>query len=119
MLKEIFEPKRDEVAGEWKKLHKDERNDLYSSTNIMQVIKLRIIRWVGHVARMRDRRGAYRILMRTPERSRPLGRSRRRWENNTKVDLQEAGRGVDWIYLAHERVRWRAVANAVRNLRVP
>jgi hypothetical protein len=63
---------------------------------------------------MRDRRGAYRILVGTLERSRPLGRSRRRWENNIKVDLQEAGRGVDWIYLAHEGVRWRALVNAVK-----
>jgi hypothetical protein len=68
---------------------------------------------------MRDRRGACRIFMGTPERSRPLGRSRRRWENNIKVDLQEAERGVDWIYLARERVRWRDLVNAVMNLRVP
>jgi hypothetical protein len=87
VLKRIFEPKRDEVTGEWKRLPKEERNDLYSSTNIMQVIKLRIIRFVGHVARMRNRRGAYRIFEGTPERSRPLGRSRRRWENSIKVDL--------------------------------
>ena len=71
----------------------------------MQVIKSRTIRWVGHVARLRDRRGAYRILGGTPETSRPLGRSRRRWENNIKVDLHESGRDVDWINLTHEGVR--------------
>jgi hypothetical protein len=119
VLKRIFEPKRDEVTGECKRLHKEERNNLYSSTNIMQVIKLRVIRWAGHVARTRDRKGAYRILLVTHERSRPLGRSRHRWENNIKVDLHEAGRGVDWTYLIHERVRWRAFVNAVMNLRVP
>jgi hypothetical protein len=119
VLKRICEPKRDEVTGEWKRLHKEEQNDLYSSTNIMQAIKLRIIRWVGNAASMRARRCAYRILVGTPERSRPRGRSRRRWKNNIKVDLQETGRGVDWIYLAHERVSWRALVNAVMKLRIP
>ena len=119
MLKRIFKPKRDEVTGEWKRQHKGDRNDLYSSTNIMQLIKSRIIIWVGHIARMRDRRSAYRILVGTPERSRPHGKSGHRWDNNIKADLQVAGRSVDWTYLAHKGVRWQALVNAVMNLRVP
>jgi hypothetical protein len=87
VLTRIFGPKRDEVAGEWRRLHNEELNDLYSSSNIIRVIKSRIMRWAGHVARMGEGRAAYRILVWIPEGRRPFGRSRRRWEDNIKMDL--------------------------------
>jgi hypothetical protein len=102
------------------KLLNEELNDLYSSPNIVQVIKLRIMRWAGHVARMEDRRGVYRVLVGKPEGKRPLGRLRHRWEDNIKMDLQDVGcGGMDWIELAQDRDRWQALVNAVMNLRVP
>jgi hypothetical protein len=90
VLRRIFGPKRDEVTGEWRRLHND---DLYSSPNVIRVIKSRIMRWVGHVARMGEKRGAYRILVGRPEGRRPLGRPRCRWEDNIKMDLQDVGWG--------------------------
>jgi hypothetical protein len=97
VLRRIFGPKRDEATGEWRRLHNEELNDLYSSPNIIGVIKLRRMRWAGHVARMWEKRGAYRILVRSPEGRRPLGRPRRRWEDNIKMKLQEVawGHGLD------------------------
>jgi len=116
----IFGPKRDEVTGEWRKLHNEELNDLYCSPNIVRVIKLRRMRWAGHVARMGERRGIYRVLVGKPEEKRPLGRPGRRWEDNIKMDLQEEGCGdVKWIKLAQDSDRWRELVNAVMNLRVP
>ena len=110
--------RRDEVRGKWRKIHNEELNDLYCSTNI--VIKSRRMRWAGHVARVGKRRGVYRILVGKPERKRQLGRKRRRWEDNIKMDLQEVGCGdMDWIELAEDRDRWRALVNAVMNLLVP
>jgi hypothetical protein len=91
VLRRIFGPKRDEVIREWRRLHNDELYDLYSSPNIIRVIKSRRMKWAGHVACMRYRRGAYRILVGRPEGKRPLGRPRRRWEDTIKMDLQEAG----------------------------
>jgi len=91
VLGRIFGPKRDEVTGEWRKLHNEELHYLYSSPNIVQVIKSRRMRWVGHVARMGEGRGVYRVLVAKPEGKRPLGRPRRRWEDNIKMDLQEVG----------------------------
>ena len=91
VLKKIFGPKRDEVTGEWRKLHNEELNDLYSSPNIIRVIKSRRMRWLGHVARMGERKGAYRVVVRKPEKNRPLGRPRRRGENNIRMDLQAVG----------------------------
>jgi len=120
VLRRIFGPKRDEVRGEWRKLHNEELNDLYCSSNIVRVIKSRRMRWAGHVARMREGRGAYRVLVGKPRGKRPLGRNRLRWEDNIKRDLEEGGcGGVDRIELAQDRDRWRALVNAVMNLRVP
>jgi hypothetical protein len=108
------------VPGEWRSLRNEELNDLYSSSTIIRVIKLRKMRWARHVARMGEGRGAYRILVGRPEGRRPLGRSRRRWEDNVKMDLQEVGwGGMDWIDMAQDRDRWRAVVNAVMNFCVP
>jgi len=120
VLWRIFGPKRDELTGEWRKLHNEELNDLYSSPIIVQVMKSRRMKWTEYVARMGENRGAYRVLVGKPEGKRPLGRPRLRWEGNIKVDLQELGcGGLDWIELAQDRVRWRAVVNAVMNLRIP
>ena len=91
VLRRIFGPKRDEVTGEWRKLHKEELNDLYSSPNIARVIKSRRMRGAGHVARMGEGKNVYRILVGKPKGKRPLGRPRRRWEDNSKMDLQEVG----------------------------
>jgi hypothetical protein len=89
VLRRIFVPKRDEVTGEWRRLHNEELNDLYLSPNIVRMIKSRRMRWAGHVARMGEGRGTYRVLVGRPEGRRPLGRPRRRWEDNIKIDLQE------------------------------
>ena len=93
VLRRIFGTKRDEVRGEWRKLHNEELDYLYRSPNIVRVIKSRRMRWVGHVARMREWRGIYRVLVGKPERKRPLGRPRHRWEENIKMNLQEVGCG--------------------------
>jgi hypothetical protein len=93
VLRRIFGPMRDEVTGEWRKLHNKEVRDLYSSPSIIRIIKARRMRWAGHVARMREKRNAYRLLVGKPERRRPLERPRRRW-----VDLVEVGWGdVVWL----------------------
>ena len=106
MLRRIFGPKRDEVTEEWWKLHSEELNNLYFSPNIVRVIKSRRMKWAGHVAHMGERRGVYRVLVGKPEGKRPLGRPRRRWEDNFKMDLQEVGCEVmDWIELAPDRNR--------------
>jgi hypothetical protein len=120
VLRRIFGPKRDEVTGEWRILHNKELYALYSSLNIIRVIKSRRLRWAGHVARMVERRGAYRALVGKPEGRIPIGRPRRRWEDNAKMDLRKVGwRGTDWIKLAQDRDRWRALVYTVMNLRVP
>jgi hypothetical protein len=101
VLRRIFGPKRDEVTGGWRTLHSEELHGLYSSPSIIRVIKARRMRWVGHVARMGEVRGAYNILVGRPEGRRPPGRPRRRWVDNIKMDLREIGFGeVDWIHLA-------------------
>jgi hypothetical protein len=89
VLRRIFGPKRDGVTGEWRRLHYEELNDLYSSPTIIRLNKSRRMRWAGHVARMGERRSAYRIVVGRPEGRRPLGRPRRRWEDNIKMDLQK------------------------------
>jgi len=91
VLRRIFGPRRYEVTGEWRRLHNEELNDLYCSPNIVRVIKSRRLRWAGHVARMGEERGANRVLVGKPEGKRPLGRPRRRWVDNIKMDLLEVG----------------------------
>jgi hypothetical protein len=116
VLRRIFGPKRDEVTGEWRKLHNEELRDLYSSLSIIRIIKSRRMRWAGHVARMREKWKAYRLLMGKPEVKTPLGRPRRRWVDNIRMDLGEVRWGnVDWIDLAKDRNRWRALVNSVMN----
>jgi len=118
-VRRIFGPRRDEVTGEWRRLHNEELNDLYSSPNIMRAIKSRRMRWAGHVARMGEERGLYRVLVGKLEGKRPLGRPRRRWVDNIRVDLQEMGCGyMDWIGLAQDRDRWRTLVSAIMNLRI-
>jgi len=95
VLRRVFGSKRDEVTGEWRKLHNEELRDLYSLPNIVRMVKSRRMRWAGHVARMGEGRGVHRVLVGKPEGKRPLGRPRRRWEDNIKMDLWGSGRG--WI----------------------
>jgi hypothetical protein len=119
VLRRIFVPKREE-DGSWTKLHNEELHSLYSSPNTVRVIKLRRMRWAGHLARMEEGRGVYRVFVGRPEGKRPLGRPRRRWEDNIKMDLRELGiDGANWIRLAQDWVRWWAFANTVMNLQVP
>jgi hypothetical protein len=100
--------------------HNEDLHNLYSSPNIIRMIKSRSRRWAGHVARMAERSNAYTILVRKPEGRRPLGRTRRRWEENIKMDLREIEwDGMEWIDLAQDRNQWRALVNTVLNLRVP
>jgi hypothetical protein len=106
--------------GGWKKLHNEELHNLYSSPSIIRIIKSRRMRWAVHVARMGEKRNVYRLLVGKLEGKRPLGRPRRRWIDNIKVDLLEIGLSVvDWIGLAQDRYKWRALVNSVMNLRVP
>jgi hypothetical protein len=117
-MRRIFGPKRDEVTGEWRKLHNEELHILYSSPNII-THKSRTMRWAGHVARMGEERNVYEALMGKPEGKRPLGRPKLRWEDRIRMDLKETGWGsVDWIQLAQDRDRWRVLVNMVMNLRV-
>jgi hypothetical protein len=116
----VFGPKRDEVTGEWRKLHNEELSNLYSLPNIVRVVKARRVRLAGHVARMGEGRSVHRVLVGKPEVKRSLGRPRRRWEDSIKMDLQLVGVGCgDWMELAQDRDRWRALVSTVRNLRVP
>jgi len=120
VLRRVFGPKRDEVTGEWRKLHNEELSNLYSLPNIVLVVKSRRMRWAGHVARMGQWRGVYRVLVGKPEGKRPLGRPRHRWEDNIKMDLQEVGGSCgDWMELVQDRDSWRTIVSTVMNLRVP
>jgi len=101
VLRRVFGHRRGEVTGEWRKLRNEELNDLYCSPSIVQVIKSRRIRWAERVARMVDRRCVFRVLVGKPEGKSPLGRPRRKWDDNIKMDLQEVlCRGMDWIDMA-------------------
>jgi len=120
VLRRIFGPRRKEVTREWRRLYNEELNDLYPSPNIVRVIKSRRMRRAGHVVRMGEERGVYRVLAGKPEGRRPLGRPRRRWVDNMRMDLQEVGCGyMDWIGLAQDRASWRTLVSAVMNFRVP
>ncbi|KAJ4437486.1 hypothetical protein ANN_17630 [Periplaneta americana] len=120
VLRKIFGAKRDEVTGEWRKLHNTELHALYSSPNIIRNLKSKRLRWAGHVECMGESRNAYRVLVGRPEGKRRLGRPRRRWEDNIKMDLREVGYDDrDWINLAQDKDRWRAYVRAAMNLRVP
>jgi hypothetical protein len=117
-LRKIFGRKRDE-DGLWRKQNNDDFHSLNSSTNIVRVIKSRRMRWAGHVPRMGEGRGIYRVLVGNPEGKRSLGRPRCRWEDNINMDLKEMGiNGANWIQLAQDMVQWRACVNTVINLRV-
>jgi hypothetical protein len=119
-LGRIFGPKRDEVVGSWRKLQNEELHNLYSSPSLIRMIKSRKMRWAGHVVRMWERRNAYRVLVGKPEGRRPLERPRRRWLNNIKMNLREIGwESMDWIDLARNRDKWRALVNTAMYLRVP
>jgi hypothetical protein len=120
VLRRVFGPKKAGVTGGWRKLYNEELHNLYSSPSIIRIITSRRMRWAGHVARMGEKRNVYKLLVRKPEGKRPLGRPRCRWIDNIKMDLSEIGLGVvDWIGLAQDRYRWRALVNSVMNLRVP
>ncbi|KAJ4447398.1 hypothetical protein ANN_09404 [Periplaneta americana] len=140
VLRKIFGAKRDEVTGEWRKLHNAELHALYSSPDIIRNIKSRRLklaghvarmgqsrnvfrirlRWAGHVARVGESRNAYRVLVGRPEGKRPLGRPRRKWEDTIKMDLRKVGYDDrDWINVAQDRDQWRAYVRAAMNLRVP
>jgi hypothetical protein len=116
----IFGPKRNEVAGGWRKLYNEKLHNLYSSPSIIRVIKSSRMRWTGYVVQMGKRRNAYRILVGKPEGMRPLGRPRGSWLDNIKIDVREIGwDGMDWIDLVQDRNQWRGLVNTVMKLRVP
>jgi hypothetical protein len=117
VLRRIFRPKRDEVTGEWRKLHNEELHILYSSPNIIRQIKSMRMRWAGHLAHMGEEGNVYKVLVGKPEGKRQLGRLRHRWEDGIRMDLRETGwRSVEWIQLAQDMDRWQAVVNMVMNL---
>jgi hypothetical protein len=119
VLRKIFGPKREE-EGSWRKLHNDELHSLYSSPNIVKVIKSRRMRWAGHVACLWEGRGVYRVLVGRPEGKRPLGRPRCRWGNNIKMPLREIWiNGANWIQVVQDGVQLCACENMIMNLRVP
>jgi hypothetical protein len=119
VLRRIFGPKREE-DGSWIKLHNDELHSVYSSPNIVRMIESRKMRWAGHVARMEEGRGVYMALVGRSERETPLGRPRRRWKHNMKMDLRETRiDGAKRIRLAQDRAGWRVFVNMVMNFRVP
>jgi len=120
VLRRIFGPRRDEVMGKWRRLHNEELNDLYSSPNNVRVIESRRTIWAGHAACIGEERGVYRVLVGKPDRKSLLGRPRRRWVDNIRMDLQDVGCGyMDCIGLAQDRDSWRTLVSAVMNLRVP
>jgi hypothetical protein len=120
VLRRIFGPKRDKVTGSWRKLLNEELRKLYFFSSVTRMMKSRLVGWGGHVARMREKRSANRILVGKPEGKRSLGRPRRRWVDNIKTHLRGIGwDGMDWINLAQDRDQWKTLVNTVINLRVP
>jgi hypothetical protein len=116
VLRGIFGPKRDKVKGGWRKLNNEDLHNLYFSPSVIRMIKTRTRRWAGYVARM----GEKRILVENPERKRPLGRPRRMWEDNIRMDLREIKCGrMDCVDLAQDTDHWRALVNTAMKLRVP
>jgi hypothetical protein len=116
VLRRIFGPKSEGVAGDWKRLHNEELHNLYASPNNIRVIKSRRMRGAGHVTCMRWMRNLHKTLVGTPEGTRPLGSPRRRWKCNIRTDVREVWwADVEWIRLDQERDQWRAVANTVMN----
>jgi len=119
VLRRMFGPRKEELTGEWRKLHNEELNNLNCTPNIVRVIKSGRMRWAGLVARMGEERGVYRVLVGKPEGRRPLRGPRRRRVDNIRMDFQEVGCGyMDWIGLAQDRNRWRTLVSAGMNLRV-
>jgi hypothetical protein len=116
----VFEPKRDDVIGEWRKMHNKELNDLYSLPHIVRVVKSIRTRWAGYVMHMGVDRVVHRVLMEKPEGKRPLGRPRHRWEDNIKMDVQDVvwGHG-DGMELPQDRDRWQPIVGKVWDFRVP
>jgi hypothetical protein len=114
----IFGPKRDDVTGDWRKLHNEELYDLYCSPNIIRGNKSRRMRWVGHVGSMGEGRGVYRVLVGKSGGKIPLGRPRRRWEDNIKMDVEEMGLRVEYFNVAHDMAMWQRLVNAVMNFQV-
>ena len=120
ILRKIYGPKRDEMTGEWRRLHNEELHGLYDSPDVVKIMKSRRLRWAGHVARMGEKRRLYSTLVGKPEGKRPLGRPRRRWEDNIRRDLREVGVcDENWLDLAQDRILWRTFVTAAMNLRVP
>jgi hypothetical protein len=120
VLRRIFRVKRDEIISVWRKLHNKELHNLYSSSNVIRIIKSRKMKWAGNVARIREKKNSYKIFVRKPERNRPIGRPRRRWQDNIKMDLREIGwGGMDWIDLAQDMEQWKTLVNTVMNIQVP
>jgi hypothetical protein len=118
VLRRIFGLKRDELTGDWRKLHSEELHNLYSPANTVRQIESRTMRWAGYVARVGEER-VYKALVGKPEGKRPLGRPMHRWEDGIRMDLGDIcwGGKVEWIELTQERDQWRALVNAVINLR--
>jgi hypothetical protein len=121
ILRRIFGPKSEGVAGGWRRLHNEEFRHLYASPNIIRVIKLRKMRWAGHTARMGNMRNAYNILVGEQEGKRSFGRHWRRWDDNIRMDVVRVTgwESVDWMHLAQDRDQWRDLVNTVMNFRVP
>jgi hypothetical protein len=120
VLRRIFGRKRDEVTGDWRKLHNEELHNLYSSANIIKKIKSRRMRWAGHVAQMGEKRNACTTLVGKPDGKRPLRRPRSKWVDNIKMEFREIKwDGMDWIDLDQDRDQWKALVNTVMDFRAP
>jgi hypothetical protein len=120
VLRRIFGSKKDGETGGWRELRNEELHNLYSSPSIIRIIKWRRMRWAGHVARMGEKRNVYSLLIGKPEGKRPLGKPRPRWMDNIQMNILGMGLNVvDWISLAQDRYKCRALVNSVMNLRVP